>query len=646
MKQLSLFILLSLFCQPIFGQELTFQPSHPLPGETITITYQQDSTARTKEEGIQMVAYLFEEDKFNKILPKALDWTKEKDTYIANFSTTLKSTGLLIKVLPENADFRDITETEGYGIMFYENDRKKTKQQALVAKAAMHIYYSSGKGIRRLPIISDSLLLKEFEQYPTSKTNPFVYKVYLFHKLWMDKKIGTLLIKDWATDIDLNPNPSEEELTECYDIFRYILTNKANAHLRENLEKMMKRGAILYPNSQFKSLLIKDKLYAETSWRKQFSYLKKLEFYQKKGADNQAIIDDCLRKTAINTTALKGKFKQSERALSKMKSRFLAAQTYTQIAQICAGKTVEDKGYYLKKASIFAEKAVSILEKEQNNSNPQFWTKKWYEQVLSTILKSAKEAHALLLFKMGEEGKALQIQEKICSNNQFNSLTSVQRYTKYLEAVEGGDKAYTTLRSIILNGKSNTEMERQFKQLCLAKGYNQEAFEQEIKTIKEAGNLKFALALSADMKEKKAPLFNLKNFAGETISLESLRGKVVVLDFWATWCGPCKASFPAMRKLVNQYAEQEDVVFLFVDVSAKSGGEIAESMEYILDSNYPFEVIVDTENKVAEAYNIRSIPTKIVIDPKGNIRFISNGFNNDDEYQIKEMTMMIELASQ
>jgi thiol-disulfide isomerase/thioredoxin len=145
--------------------------------------------------------------------------------------------------------------------------------------------------------------------------------------------------------------------------------------------------------------------------------------------------------------------------------------------------------------------------------------------------------------------------------------------------------------------------------------------------------------------------FVLKNTEGTPVSLASLKGKTVVVDFWATWCGPCKASFPAMQKMVEKYQADKNVVFLFVDTWETGDDRLKNVKQFITDNKYSFHVLMDDPKKedpdnftVVSNYKVDGIPTKFIIDGEGNVRFKSVGYQGSADALMNELTSMIELA--
>ncbi|SFT66256.1 AhpC/TSA family protein [Lishizhenia tianjinensis] len=112
-------------------------------------------------------------------------------------------------------------------------------------------------------------------------------------------------------------------------------------------------------------------------------------------------------------------------------------------------------------------------------------------------------------------------------------------------------------------------------------------------------------------------IYNSEN--GEIPTLESLKGKYVVLDFWATWCSPCVASFPKMNKLYNQYKNQE-VVFI-----ALTKEKEVKVSNFLSAKPQDFMVGISNSSTINEAYGVAAIPTVIVIDPFGKIVFSNYG---------------------
>jgi peroxiredoxin len=111
----------------------------------------------------------------------------------------------------------------------------------------------------------------------------------------------------------------------------------------------------------------------------------------------------------------------------------------------------------------------------------------------------------------------------------------------------------------------------------------------------------------------KAPDFELKTLTGETIKLSSLKGKKVMLNFWATWCPPCKAEMPAMEQFSKQIGK--DVVILAVNIDPQ-----LDVKGFVDKNGITFPILLDTDDKVNEMYQIISIPTTYFIDSNGIIQ--------------------------
>ena len=131
----------------------------------------------------------------------------------------------------------------------------------------------------------------------------------------------------------------------------------------------------------------------------------------------------------------------------------------------------------------------------------------------------------------------------------------------------------------------------------------------------------------------KAPYFNLKDQYGVVHSLENYKGKVIFLNFWATWCPPCKKEMPNIENIYKEYGEnKKDVVILGVNSEKEN-----EVKKFLKDKGYTFPTVIDENSEVMRKYFIQAFPTSFVIDKEGNVYgYVMGGLTKEQIKQVIE----------
>lgn len=119
-----------------------------------------------------------------------------------------------------------------------------------------------------------------------------------------------------------------------------------------------------------------------------------------------------------------------------------------------------------------------------------------------------------------------------------------------------------------------------------------------------------------------APLFTLDRLGGDALSLIDLRGSVVVINFWASWCPPCRAEMPALQEVADAY-DPEDLIILGVNMTAQDSE--ANAAAFVRELNVSFPVLLDRTGEVGRLYQSRALPTTFFVDREGVIREIFVG---------------------
>lgn len=124
---------------------------------------------------------------------------------------------------------------------------------------------------------------------------------------------------------------------------------------------------------------------------------------------------------------------------------------------------------------------------------------------------------------------------------------------------------------------------------------------------------------------QKAIDFELQNFRGERVTLSQYRGKIVLLDFWASWCGPCKEEMPFLDLLQKTYGKSD-----FAVVAVNIDERLDNALRFLEQNQVKLMPLWDGKKKVVSAYDVAAMPTSMIIDQDGWIRFLHSGFEAED----------------
>ena len=136
-----------------------------------------------------------------------------------------------------------------------------------------------------------------------------------------------------------------------------------------------------------------------------------------------------------------------------------------------------------------------------------------------------------------------------------------------------------------------------------------------------------ASALAASS-QSPAPGFKLSGRGGKTIDLAQYKGQVVMINFWATWCGPCRQEMPLLQDI---YAKYKPMGFTLIGVNVEPSTGDPEGWLNKLPKPVTFPMAYDVDSKVSKLYNVAGMPTTVFIDRKGNVREVHKNYRPGDE---------------
>lgn len=631
MRKLVLSAVLALTLAGAQAQHIKFSPAMPVAGQPLSFEYDAKGGKLDGLANVKCVAQTFVNKK-QKVVN--VDLTKEGSVYKGDF-TPVDSTAIV--VLTFAADGTKDDNPNGYYTLFYK-DGKPT---------AMAYYwealYYNGMGAALAGIKSDKTKAiaayeKAFDADPNMR-GPNIIS-YLALQYGADKAKGEQMIQHELLSLNKAAKMSEDDMIKTANLYT-VLKRKSAADSVYNLIK------IQYPKGSYAYNKSANAIYNEKDAVKMEALLKKLTADFSLDPNKKADADK-LEGFYAQVASAYGLAKNNEKFefySNKISNKITLASLYNTYAWAGAEKK-ENMPFSAK----ISKKSLELLEAAKNDPMPAYYaSKESYLKGIEGNYASYADTYALLLDHLGKSEEALKYQEKAVNMNNFSSPDMNVRFVSFLKKNNRNEDVVKYAERFVREGQGTEQLKTDLK--AAYKGA--QSFDAYYMALEKEAMAKERAKFEKEMIKRPAPAFALMNLKGEKVELANLKGKVVIVDYWATWCGPCVASFPGMQKAVDKYKNDPSVVFLFVNTWQNEDNREKVVKDFMAGTTYTFNVLFDTKNKqdpsrfdVIDSYNLNGdgIPQKYIIDGNGNIRFKKVGFSGSADGTVKELDMMIELA--
>lgn len=602
-----------------YTEKFAFSPEKPTPGTEITVYFNAEGTALSGCNEITMVAYLFNSDLEDAI---GIEMTKDGSGWKGEFTTLPSTYGAVVKF--KVGDQEDSNDKKGYWIDLYNGN--DIVPGLMSGKANMYARYAHLAGIDRDFLLSKSMFEEAFKKNPEIKSENLDNYLFALNRSKIENY--QTLIKNELEQIEAKQNLTNDDLSLLANWLPVINENeKADKYKIELLDKD--------PTGKFAEENFASEINQEKDIEKRIELLNDFEVK----FPNSEMIPG-LYNSIVYAFSNENKLAEAKTFMSD-NIDMISPYRFYQVADSASASGNKDLALEVAKMGMI--RARHELDKPKS-PKPKDSTMREWEDERKYYLTMNMFKYGSLLYDEDKKEEILPILDEAInlSIDYYIPQELIDLYSKVL--VESGkyESALTRLGGFIEKGKSSEAVLGSLKE-AYTKTKGESGFDEYIGQYEEAAEIALRAKLKKEIISAPSVPFTLTDLDGEQVSLEDYKGKIVILDFWATWCPPCKASFPGMKMAVEKYADDDEVAFLFVDTWERIPDKEKNAADFIKEHNYPFHVLMDNDYSVVGSYKIPSIPTKIIVDKEGNIRFRVAGYEGNINQLVKEIDIMIEM---
>jgi thiol-disulfide isomerase/thioredoxin len=608
----------------------TFTPEKPKAGDVITVNYQPSGTIANATSPLKAIVYTLGS---KGQTANDLNLKKAGSNYTGTVQTDT-SDNFVFFGFSVDKNF-DNNTNNGYWIKLYDGDNLKKGSD--LSLSLFYQYYGQNVGLD--PDYDKALqaMQEEFKNNPDAKQKNLVSYTRLYSQVNKDEapafiqKEIEMQIKSGLKDED-----DYSTLQSLYSLAKLPQQSKLIADLRkekfpdgkwkinETINNYLKESDISKKEAMLAD--ITSKINNDQDWK---TLKPSLSYFQ------TALLNTYIQKQdwdGMDAAVKKYDIKGSE-----------LASLYNNTAW-----EIQKTDKNLDKAEQMSATAVDIAKKDWKNpavEKPSYLTQSQWDKSRANSYAMYADTYAMVNYKLGNYKKGFPYSDEAAIKiNKGESADENNTYALLAEKTQSSKKYVKQLEQFVKDGKSTSDIKDILKRAYVKKHNSEKGYDDYIATLEKDSYLKMVEELKKGMLNDAAPSFALKDLKGNNVNIQDLKDKVVIVDFWATWCGPCKASFPGMQKMVTKYKNDPNVKFVFVDTWETTDKKEKNAADFIAANKYDFHVLMDNDSKVVEQFKVSGIPTKFVIDKNGIIRFKAVGFDGSDDKLVTELSTMIDMA--